>query len=203
MTAASDPGRRTLARASARARGLPLREGVYAAVTGPNLETAAEYRMLRLLGADVVGMSPAPEVIADPHVAARHMLVEMPRTDDVDEPVLIPGNPVKLSNMAEGPETRVPWVGEHTDQVLRAELGLDDDRLAALRAEQRKKPHPGLEDIGIGGKSARCQLCRENEGLQQQLAASKQALGKAAAKQEEVAKRLHNEAGARKQAEAP
>ena len=77
----------------------------------------------------------APEVIADPHVAARNMLVEMPRTDGVDEPVLIPGNPVKLSDMAEGPETRIPWVGEHTDDVLRAELGLDADRLAALRAE--------------------------------------------------------------------
>ena len=76
----------------------------------------------------------APDVIADPHVAARHMLVEMPRTDGVEEPVLIPGNPVKLSKMAEGPETRVPWVGEHTAEVLAAELGLDADRVAALRA---------------------------------------------------------------------
>ena len=41
----------------------------------------------------------------------------------------------KLSDMAEGPETRIPWVGEHTDDVLRAELGLDAHRLAALRAE--------------------------------------------------------------------
>ena len=42
------------------------------------------------------------------------MLVEMERTDGVEQPVLIPGNPVKLSKVAEGPETRVPWVGEHT-----------------------------------------------------------------------------------------
>jgi len=75
----------------------------------------------------------APDVIDDPHVAARHMLVELPRTDGVDEPVLIPGNPVKLSKVTEGPETRVPWLGEHTDDVLRAELGLDDAELAALR----------------------------------------------------------------------
>ena len=40
---------------------------------------------------------------------------------------------MKLSKVAEGPETRVPWVGEHTDAVLRAELGLDDATLAKLR----------------------------------------------------------------------
>jgi formyl-CoA transferase len=76
-----------------------------------------------------------PEVIADEHVANHDMLVEMPRVDGVDEPVLIPGNPVKMSRVAEGPETRVPWVGEHTDAVLVAELGLDGDELASLRAD--------------------------------------------------------------------
>jgi crotonobetainyl-CoA:carnitine CoA-transferase CaiB-like acyl-CoA transferase len=78
-----------------------------------------------------------PEVIADPHVAARHMLVEVPRVDDADGklgPILVPGNPVKLSKVAEGPETRVPWLGEHTDDVLAAELGLAGDDLAKLRA---------------------------------------------------------------------
>ena len=69
------------------------------------------------------------------HVAARHMLVELPRTDGVDQPVLIPGNPVKLSDVAEGPETRIPWLGEHTDEVLAAELGLDDAHLARLREQ--------------------------------------------------------------------
>jgi len=54
--------------------------------------------------------------------------------DDVDEPVLIPGNPVKMSRVAEGPETRVPWVGEHTAEVLETELGLSAEDLAALRA---------------------------------------------------------------------
>ena len=74
-------------------------------------------------------------MIADPHVAARNMLVEMPRTDGVDEPVLVPGNPVKLSKMAEGPETRVPWVGEHTRAVLHEELGLDDAAIDQLVAD--------------------------------------------------------------------
>ncbi len=75
------------------------------------------------------------EVVADPHVAARNMLVEMPRPDGVDEPVLVPGNPVKMTQVAEGPETRVPWLGEHTDEVLGTELGLSAEELAALRAD--------------------------------------------------------------------
>lgn len=75
------------------------------------------------------------EVVHDPHVEAHHMLVEHPRFDGVAQPVLVPGNPIKMSRVAEGPETRVPWLGEHTDDVLRAEAGLDDAELATLHAD--------------------------------------------------------------------
>lgn len=67
MSAPYDPGLRRLAIEVARERKILVREGVYVAVTGPNLETGAEYRFLRVIGADVVGMSTVPEVIVAVH----------------------------------------------------------------------------------------------------------------------------------------
>ena len=71
MSAPYDPELRTLARAAALDLGIVLREGVYLAVPGPSLETRAEYRMLRTMGADVVGMSTVPEVIVANHTGMR------------------------------------------------------------------------------------------------------------------------------------
>jgi purine-nucleoside phosphorylase len=53
----------------ARRENFPAHEGVFVAVTGPNLETRAEYRFLRLIGADAVGMSTVPEVLVARHCA--------------------------------------------------------------------------------------------------------------------------------------
>ena len=71
MSQPYDPELRALARQVAAEQGILLREGVYVAVPGPNLETRAEYRMLRAMGADVVGMSTVPEVIVGVHAGFR------------------------------------------------------------------------------------------------------------------------------------
>jgi len=61
----------SLASQSALDLGIRAHTGVFIAVTGPNLETRAEYRMLRGMGADVVGMSTVPEVIVAKHASLR------------------------------------------------------------------------------------------------------------------------------------
>jgi purine-nucleoside phosphorylase len=71
MSEPYDAALRTVARTVAADLRIVLREGVYVAVPGPSLETRAEYRMLRALGADVVGMSTVPEVIVALHAGMR------------------------------------------------------------------------------------------------------------------------------------
>jgi purine-nucleoside phosphorylase len=71
MRDAYDPGLRDLARRTAAESGISLAEGVYVAMIGPQYETDAELRMLTRLGADAVGMSTVPEVIAARHAGMR------------------------------------------------------------------------------------------------------------------------------------
>jgi purine-nucleoside phosphorylase len=109
MSAPYDPALRELARAAALELGLVLREGVYVAVPGPSLETRAEYRMLRALGADVVGMSTVPEVIVAVHEGMRTIGISI-ITDqclpDALEPADI-GRIIATANRAEPQLTRL------------------------------------------------------------------------------------------------
>jgi purine-nucleoside phosphorylase len=109
MSAAYDPELRAVARAAALELGIVLREGVYVAVPGPNLETRAEYRMLRAIGADVVGMSTVPEVIVANHQGMRTIGISI-ITDqclpDALEPADI-GRIIATANRAEPSLTRL------------------------------------------------------------------------------------------------
>lgn len=71
MSEPYDRGLQRLAIEVAAERRITLHRGVYVSVTGPNLETRAEYRFLRMIGADVVGMSTVPEVIVAVHAGMR------------------------------------------------------------------------------------------------------------------------------------
>ena len=70
---------------------VPLQQGIYVAVPGPNLETRAEYRFLRLIGADMVGMSTVPEVIVANQIGLHCAAVSV-ITDECDPDNLQPVN---------------------------------------------------------------------------------------------------------------
>ncbi len=73
----------------AKKENISLKEGVYASVVGPQLETRAEYRMLKILGADAVGMSTVPEVIVANHLKLPVVAVSV-LTDECDPDNLQP-----------------------------------------------------------------------------------------------------------------
>lgn len=75
ITGAYDAGLREIARAVAQDQHIELREGVYVMLTGPNFETPAELRFLRMIGADAVGMSTVPEVLAARHMGMRVLAI--------------------------------------------------------------------------------------------------------------------------------
>lgn len=99
MSEPYDPDLRAGLLEISRREGITLRTGVYAAVTGPQLETRAEYRMLKTLGSDAVGMSTVPEVIVANQlklpVAAISVL-----TDECDPDNLAPVNVAEIIRVA-------------------------------------------------------------------------------------------------------
>lgn len=71
MSSTYDPGLRDLIRKTAKEFDVPLQEGVYAQLSGPSYESPAEIKMIRILGADAVGMSTAVEAIAANHAGMK------------------------------------------------------------------------------------------------------------------------------------
>ncbi len=89
MSEPYDPGMRQKLVAIAAREGISMHQGVYASVVGPQLETRAEYRMLKILGADAVGMSTVPEVIVANHLRLPIVAVSV-LTDECDPDNLEP-----------------------------------------------------------------------------------------------------------------
>lgn len=106
MTVAYDAELRALARSVAAGQGTQLREGVYVAVTGPSLETRAEYRMLRAMGADVVGMSTVPEVTVARHAGMRVLGISV-ITDMCLPDALEPVDPRRVLSISREAEPRL------------------------------------------------------------------------------------------------
>jgi purine-nucleoside phosphorylase len=77
MSDAYDAKFRALARRVAQQQGLTIREGIYVGLAGPNFETPAEIRMLRMIGGDAVGMSTTSEVVVAKHAGMRVFGVSM------------------------------------------------------------------------------------------------------------------------------
>jgi len=109
MSRPYDPKLVNAAMATALKMGIRCHSGVYVGVAGPNLETRAEYRFLRGIGADVVGMSVVPEVLVAVHSAMR--VLGMAVVTDMCLPdALQPGNIeeiIRVANEAEGRMTRI------------------------------------------------------------------------------------------------
>ena len=96
---------------------IDLKEGVYAAVNGPNLETRAEYRYLKMIGADMVGMSTVPEVIAANHCGLPCAAISV-ITDECDPDDLKPINIAEVIETAGKADEKVAQLLKDTITLL-------------------------------------------------------------------------------------
>lgn len=99
MSEPYDVAMRTKIETIAKNENIALKKGVYASVVGPQLETKAEYRMLKILGADAVGMSTVPEVIVANHLRLPIVAVSV-LTDECDPDNLAPVNIQEIIEIA-------------------------------------------------------------------------------------------------------
>lgn len=90
----------------AKANNIKLHEGVYASVVGPQLETRSEYRMLKTIGADAVGMSTVPEIIVASHLKIKAAAISV-LTDECDPNHLKPVDISEIIAMAEKAEPQM------------------------------------------------------------------------------------------------
>jgi purine-nucleoside phosphorylase len=117
MSAPYDAALNNLLLQKAAALDLDLKKGVYAAVNGPNLETRAEYRYLKIIGSDLVGMSTVPEVIAANHLQLPCAAVSVV-TDECDPDNLKPVNIMEIIEVAGKADKKLSELFYHTITAL-------------------------------------------------------------------------------------
>ena len=115
MSRPYDPELIELAGAAALELRIPLRFGVYAWVAGPNLETRAETRMLRMLGADAVGMSTVPEVIVASQIKFRTLALAAVTNGNLPDAM----EPVSIEKVIANAQEAEPKLAALADEVLR------------------------------------------------------------------------------------
>jgi purine-nucleoside phosphorylase len=106
MSEPYDKAMRQKLKAIAKKEGILLKSGTYASVVGPQLETKAEYRMLKILGADAVGMSTVPEVIVANHLRLPIVAVSV-ITDECDPENLQPVDIQDIINVSRKTEPKM------------------------------------------------------------------------------------------------
>lgn len=125
MTTVYSPHLRRLATEEAKRLGFRIAQGVYAAMPGPSYETPAEIRMLRTLGADVVGMSTAPEALV-----ARHAGMEVLALAFVANAAAgVTGDPISHEDVLAAGESAGPRLGRLIEAVI-LRLGAEEKAAA-------------------------------------------------------------------------
>jgi crotonobetainyl-CoA:carnitine CoA-transferase CaiB-like acyl-CoA transferase len=102
-------------------------------MTMPMIEAA---RILAEAGLAAAPCYAGSQVADDEHVKMRNMVIEIPRTDGVQQPVYVAGNPLKMTKMVDGADKDFPYLGEHTEEVLSDLLGLSSAEIARLQASE-------------------------------------------------------------------
>ncbi len=115
MFACYDPQLIKLAQTVALELGIRLQQGVYAWVTGPNLETPAEYRYLRIIGADLVGMSTVPETIVARHAGLKVLAFSV--ITDMGTPEQL--KPVDLASILRAAQEAEPKLTDLVTEVVK------------------------------------------------------------------------------------
>ena len=115
MSRAYDPGLAALAQTAGNSAGIPMCSGVYAGLTGPSLETPAEVRYLKIIGADAVGFSTVQEVIAGVHSGMRILalsIITNVHTPDAPEPA-------SVEDIIACAQKAAPMLGRVIQEVIR------------------------------------------------------------------------------------